>query len=105
MSLMRLLLGRPIANREAETRKLGVLDGLPAMGLDGLGSAGYGPEAALTVLAVTGAAGLAWIGPITWAILVLLVILCVSYWQTIEAYPSSGGSYVVARENLGTYAG
>ena len=105
MSLTSILLGRPIANREAETRKLGVLEGLPAMGLDGLGSAAYGPEAALTVLAAAGAAGLAWIGPITWVILVLLAILFLSYWQTIEAYPTNGGSYIVALENLGTNAG
>ncbi len=104
-SLISLVLGRRIANRESEGRKLGVLEGLPAMGLDGLGSAAYGPEAALAILAATGAAGLTWIGPITWVILVLLVILCFSYWQTVEAYPSNGGSYTVARENLGTNPG
>jgi hypothetical protein len=64
LSLSKLLIGRPIANREAEGRKLGVLTGVPAMGLDGLGSASYGPEAALTILAATGAVGLSAIGPI-----------------------------------------
>src|SRR5690242_13638888 len=103
--MTKLLIGRPVANKEAETRKLGVLEGIPAMGLDGLGSASYGPEAALTVLAGTGAAGLGFIGPIMWVILVLLGILWFSYWQTIAAYPNSGGSYIVARENLGTNAG
>ncbi|GAC1480494.1 MAG: APC family permease [Acetobacteraceae bacterium] len=105
MSLAELFVGRPVANKEAEGQKLGVLTGLPAMGLDGLGSASYGPEAALTVLAATGAAGLGAIGPITWVILVLLAILFFSYWQTIAAYPNNGGSYVVAKENLGTNAG
>jgi amino acid transporter len=105
MSLTTLLLGRRLANREAEGRKLGILEEIPAMGLDGLSSSAYGPEAALTILVGTGAAGLAWIGPLTWVILVLLVLLCCSYWQTIEAYPSNGGSYTVARENLGTNAG
>ena len=105
MFLTKLLLGRALANREAEGRKIGVLEGLPAMGLDGLGSAAYGPEAALTVLLPVGAAGLAAIGPITWVILVLLAILFLSYWQTITAYPSNGGSYTVAKENLGTNAG
>jgi amino acid transporter len=104
-SLSKLLIGRPVANREAEGRKLGVLTGLPAMGLDGLGSAAYGPEAALTILAATGAAGLAHIGPITWVILVLLAILCCSYWQTIAAYPNNGGSYIVAKDNLGINPG
>ncbi len=103
-SLMKLLIGRPVANREAQGRKLGVFTGLPAMGLDGLASAAYGPEAALTILAATGAAGLAHIGPITWVILLLLAILCFSYWQTIEAYPNNGGSYIVAKNNLGINA-
>jgi hypothetical protein len=58
LSWSNLLIGRRIANREAEGRKLGVLTGVPAMGLDGLGSASYGPEAALTILAATGASGL-----------------------------------------------
>ena len=57
------------------------------------------------ILGVAGAAGLAAIGPIMLAILVLLGMLFLSYWQTIEAYPTSGGSYVVARENLGADAG
>ncbi len=105
MSLTRFLFGRSLANKEAEGRKIGVLEGLPAMGLDGLGSAAYGPEAMLTVLAVTGAAGLSAIGPITWVILILLAIVFLSYWQTIAAYPSNGGAYTVARENLGTDAG
>ena len=105
MSLTTLLIGRPLANKEAEDRKIGVLEGLPAMGLDGLGSAAYGPEAMLTVLAVVGTAGLGAVGPITWVILLLLTVVFFSYWQTITAYPSNGGAYTVARENLGTNAG
>jgi amino acid transporter len=100
----RILLGRPIANRESRAREIGVLEGVPAMGLDGLSSSAYGPEAALTVLAVAGAAGLSAILPIMLAILVLLGILFVSYWQTVEAYPKSGGAYTVAKENLGVNA-
>jgi len=102
MSLTTALFGRKLANREAEGRKIGALEGVPAMGLDGLGSAAYGPEAMLTVLAAAGA-GL--VQPITGVILALLAILCVSYWQTIAAYPTNGGSYTVARENLGHNAG
>jgi len=103
--LTKLFIGRPVANREAEERKLGIVTGVPAMGLDGLGSASYGPEAALTVLAVTGAAGLGHISPIMWVILALLAILFFSYRQTIAAYPNNGGSYIVAKENLGTNPG
>ncbi len=104
-ALSSVLFGRRLANTEAEQHKIGVLEGVPAMGLDGLGSASYGPEAALTVLAPIGAAGLGAIGPITAVILVLLAILYFSYWQTITAYPSNGGSYTVAKENLGEWAG
>ena len=105
MSLTTLLFGRTLANREAEGRKIGTLEGVPAMGLDGLGSAAYGPEAALTVLLPLGAAGIGVLQPITWAVLALLGILFLSYWQTITAYPNNGGSYTVARENLGRGAG
>ncbi|HEY2586387.1 MAG TPA: hypothetical protein VGI81_11540, partial [Tepidisphaeraceae bacterium] len=105
MSIVNFLLGRPLANSEQEKVKIGVLAGVPAMGLDGLTSAAYGPEAALTVLIPLGAAGLAYIGPITLAILALLTMLYFSYRQTIAAYPVNGGSYTVARENLGTWPG
>src|SRR4051812_9954791 len=105
MSVTTFLFGQRLANREAEGRKIGAFEGVPAMGLDGLGSASYGPEAMLTVLAVAGTAGLGAVQPITWAILLLLAILFLSYWQTIAAYSSNGGSYTVARENLGENAG
>ena len=110
MSITSLLLGRILANREAEGQKIGLFAAIPAMGLDGLSSAAYGPEAMLAVLAVAGAGGAAAGGmgvvePITWVIVALLAVLCVSYWQTIAAYPSNGGSYTVARKNLGQNAG
>jgi amino acid transporter len=103
-SLLDLLIGRRVSNREAKDRKIGVLQAIPAMGLDSLSSAAYSPEAALSTLAAGGAAALVTITPITIAIVVLLVMLAFSYWQTVAAYPSSGGSYVVAKENLGTNA-
>ena len=74
------------------------------MGLDGLSSSAYGPEAALTILLPLGAAGLHYILPITVVILALLAMLYFSYRQTIAAYPVNGGSYTVAKENLGTWA-
>jgi hypothetical protein len=58
-SMSTLLVGNPIANDEAKARRMGVLQGVPAMGLDGLGSAAYGPEAALAILLVAGADGYA----------------------------------------------
>jgi amino acid transporter len=105
MRLLDLLLGRKLANYEGEERKITALEGVPALGLDGLASSAYGPEAALVILGAAGAAGIGEIGPIMLAILALLAMLALSYWQTIEAYPTSGGSYVVARENLGANAG
>jgi amino acid transporter len=74
------------------------------MGLDGVGSSAYGPEAALTILIPLGAAGLVHIGPIMAAIVALLVVLYASYRQTIAAYPNNGGAYIVSRENLGRNA-
>ncbi|HEX9983863.1 MAG TPA: amino acid permease [Thermoanaerobaculia bacterium] len=79
--------------------------GVPVLGLDALASAAYGPEAALAIMIPLGAGGLGFIRPITAVILVLLFILYLSYRQTIAAYPNGGGSYVVAKENLGTGAG
>src|SRR3954454_13427687 len=105
MSVLNLVLGRPLASDEQEDTKIGVVAGVPALGLDGLASSAYGPEAALAVLLPIGAAGLGYIGPITLVILALLAMLYFSYRQTIAAYPVSGGSYTVARENLGTWAG
>lgn len=105
MSLVDTLLGRRLASWESEHAKIGALRGVPILGLDGLASASYGPEAALAILIPLGAAGLGWIRPITIVIIILLAILYLSYRQTIGAYPDGGGSYVVAKENLGTRAG
>lgn len=105
MSVIHFLLGRPLATSEQEQTKIGVWAAIPAMGLDALTSSAYGPEAALTILIPLGAAGLVYIGPITLAILALLAMLYFSYRQTIAAYPVNGGSYTVARENLGRWPG
>jgi amino acid transporter len=95
---------RPLANREGRSREIGIAEGVPALGLDALSSSAYGPEAALSILVAAGAAGLADLGPVMLVILALLGILFVSYWQTIKAYPISGGAYTVAKENLGVNA-
>ncbi|MBV8055280.1 MAG: APC family permease, partial [Deltaproteobacteria bacterium] len=105
MALIDTILGRPLASNEAGEQRIGVAAGVPTFGLDALSSAAYGPEAALTALLPLGAAGLAFIFPITVAIVLLLGVVYVSYRQTIAAYPNGGGSYTVARENLGTNAG
>ena len=105
MSLTDYLFGRRLATFEEGEQRVGVLAGIPMLGLDALGSAAYGPEAALTLLIPLGAAGIGYIGPISTLIIILLLVVYFSYRQTIGAYPHGGGSYTVARENLGTTAG
>jgi amino acid transporter len=105
MSLLDYLFGRRLATYEEAEHRVGVLAGIPMLGLDALGSAAYGPEAALTLLIPLGAAGISYVGPISTLIVLLLFVVYLSYRQTIAAYPHGGGSYTVARENLGTAAG
>jgi amino acid transporter len=105
MALADWLFGRQLATDEEGEQRVGVLAGIPMLGLDALGSAAYGPEAALTVLIPLGAAGLTYILPISGLIIALLGVVYFSYRQTIAAYPHGGGSYTVAHENLGTFAG
>src|SRR5215472_168383 len=105
MSLADVLFGKPIATAEERAERIGSGAGIPIFGLDALSSAAYGPEAALTLLIPLGAAGISYILPISVTIIILLAILYFSYRQTIEAYPTGGGSYTVARENLGPRAG
>ncbi len=103
--VMNLLFGRPLANSEERAEQIGAVAGIPIFGLDALSSAAYGPEAALTLLIPLGLAGVRYIVPVSLLIIVLLVIVYFSYRQTIEAYPHGGGSYTVASENLGDWAG
>ena len=105
MTVLDLLLGRPLASDESRGEQIGPLVGIPIFGLDALSSAAYGPEAALTLLIPLGAAGIFYIVPISVSIIVLLIIVYFSYCQTIQAYPGGGGSYTVARQNLGVSAG
>jgi len=105
MSILDVLLGKPLATSDERAEQVGASAGIPIFGLDALSSAAYGPEAALTLLLPLGAAGIAYIVPISASIIVLLTIVYFSYRQTIAAYPSGGGSYTVASENLGTYPG
>src|ERR1700674_5496286 len=98
MGLIDLLLGRSLATDEEGEQRVGVLAGIPMLGLDALGSAAYGPEAALTLLIPLGVAGLGYIGPISALIIALLLVVYFSYRQTLSAYPHGGGAYTVAKE-------
>jgi hypothetical protein len=76
--LFRALLGRRFANREFDQRRIGVFDGVPAIGLDDLDSSSYGPEAALSILIPLGSAGTIYIGWTIAPVIGLLLILCAS---------------------------
>jgi amino acid transporter len=105
MGFINVLFGRPLASSEDEGERITPTQGIPTFGLDALSSAAYGPEAALTILLPLGLVGVRYIVPLTAGIIGLLVIVYFSYRQTIAAYPMGGGSYTVAKENLGNRAG
>jgi amino acid transporter len=105
MNILDLVVGKPIKTSDERAEQIGPAQGVPIFGLDGLSSAAYGPEAALSLLLPLGLLGVRYIVPISAAIITLLVIVYFSYRQTIAAYPSGGGSYTVARFNLGASAG
>ncbi|NYF81278.1 APC family permease [Granulicella arctica] len=105
MAITDVLLGKPLATSEERAEHIGVAAGIPIFGLDALTSAAYGPEQALYLLIPLGMYGIKYLLPIIVSILILLVIVFFSYRQTIAAYPSGGGSYTVASENLGMGAG
>src|SRR5271155_2336257 len=103
MNILDLLVGKPIKTTDERAEQIGPARGIPIFGLDGLSSAAYGPEAALYLLIPLGLLGVRYIVPVSAAIITLLIIVYFSYRQTIEAYPSGGGSYTVARYNLGAF--
>jgi amino acid transporter len=105
MNLLDLVVGKPIKTSDERAEQVGPARGIPIFGLDGLSSAAYGPEAALSLLIPLGLLGVRYIVPVSAAIITLLVIVYFSYRQTIAAYPAGGGSYTVARFNLGAPAG
>jgi amino acid transporter len=82
---------------------LAVPSGVAALGLDALSSVAYGPEAMIVALSAGGVAALQYQVPITLVITAMLVLLVVSYTQVIDAHPQGGGSYAVAKQNLGTW--
>jgi hypothetical protein len=100
MAIQDKIFGKPLATSEERAEQIGVGGGIPIFGLDALTSAAYGPEAALALLIPLGMQGTQYLLPIVISILILLVIVFFSYRQTIAAYPSGGGSYTVASENI-----
>jgi amino acid transporter len=101
----RLLIGRPRATSEYEETLLPKWLALPIFSSDPLSSVAYATEAAMVVLVSVSLSALHLIFPITLALVALLAIVVLSYAQGVRAYESSGGSYVFAKENLGTFPG
>jgi len=105
MSWKRWLLGTPLETERFQEERLSIPIALAVFSSDVLSSVAYATEEILLVLSLAGLAALNYSIPISGLIVLLLVIVIVSYRQTIHAYPMGGGSYSVARENLGTLWG
>jgi amino acid transporter len=107
MSLKRLLVGSPKRTEQAMHERLSKKTALAVFSSDALSSTAYASEEILLVLAVAAAYGgsYAYVVPISIVIALVLGIVATSYRQTIHAYPSGGGAYIVAKDNLGTYPG
>src|SRR5918999_255753 len=104
-ALKRLLVGRALSTSSQEHQLLPKFLALPVFASDQLSSVAYATEEVMLVLALAGASALGLLTPLGAAVAVLLVIVIVSYRQTVRAYPRGGGSYIVAKENLGTLPG
>ncbi len=99
------LIGPPLPTREYKDKRLNKIRALAAFSPDALSSIAYANQEIYLALLVAGSAGLGLAWPIGLAIAGVLTVAAISYYQTIHAYPSGGGSYIVARSNLGTLPG
>jgi amino acid transporter len=104
-SLKRVLFGRPLASDRLEHEKLSKKTALAVLSSDAISSVAYATDQILLVLAVLGSAALSYVVPISGVIALLLVLVAISYRQTVFAYPQGGGSYTVAKDNLGQMPG
>src|SRR4030042_1949340 len=95
------LIGRPLQTADAPHQTIGKLIGLAVFASDALSSTAYATQEILVILAVAGTAAFGYVFPISIAIVALLAIVTISYEQTLHAYPTGGGAYIVARDNLG----
>ena len=98
----RLIVGAPIPSHHAHHERLSRVTGLAVLSSDALSSVAYATEEILRVLMIGGVAALGLVTPTGIVIALTMAIVAFSYRQTIHAYPSGGGAYIVARENLGT---
>jgi amino acid transporter len=104
-SLKRLLVGEPIPSHLAHHERLSRVTGLAVLSSDALSSVAYATDFILATLVVAGVGAFVYAIPISLVIATLLAIVAFSYRQTIHAYPTGGGAYIVAKENIGPTAG
>ena len=104
-SIKRFLIGTPLTTADVEEERLTKFKALAILSSDAISSVAYATEAILVSLIAAGSGQLGTTLPISFAIVILLSIVTLSYRQTIPAYPQGGGAYFVAKENLGTLAG
>ncbi len=105
-SVRRVLIGRRLATAEEHSERVSKKIGLAIFASDNISSSAYATEEAMRILALAGISAVAALTlPLTVAIVVILAIVVLSYVQVIKAYPNGGGSYVVAKENLGVVPG
>jgi len=100
-----IIIGRPLATKEYGERQLDKIRALAALSPDSLSSIAYANQEIFLGLVAAGAIGLSMSFTLGLVITAILAMLTLSYYQTIHGYPSGGGSYIVARENLGERAG
>jgi amino acid transporter len=104
-SLKRFLVGQPIPSHLAHHERLSKVTGLAVLSSDALSSVAYATDFILATLVVAGLGAFVYAVPISFVIAALLAIVAFSYRQTIHAYPTGGGAYIVAKENIGDNAG
>jgi amino acid transporter len=101
----RILIGAPLHSARITHERLSKIQALAVFSSDALSSVAYATEEILLVLVAAGSAALGLSLPIALVIVALLVIVASSYFQTIHGYPSGGGAYLVAYDNLGVWPG
>ncbi|HUP18261.1 MAG TPA: hypothetical protein VM848_19705 [Acidimicrobiia bacterium] len=105
MNLKQRLFGRPFASYEEQHQLLPKRLALPVFASDPLSSVAYATEEAMLVLALAGTAAFSFLTPLSLGIAAVLLIVIVSYRQTIKAYPDGGGAFIVANDNIGIRTG
>lgn len=105
-NIKRIIIGRPLKNADIHSEKYNIRWGLPILASDAISSVAYaGEEMLLVMIPVIGILSYRYVLYISASIIGLLILLMLSYRQTIDSYPNGGGAYIVAKDNLGVFAG